>query len=134
MSAPNLQLIVNCPENSPAVVLSFLGELDQFTVTRAKQAVVALQGMESRTLILDLSRLEFLDAWGLGLCLSAHRRVAHRKLGLLVVAPEGQIRRILGLTRLDLCFPIADTLPQALALLPASAGKAPPDDALSTGH
>ncbi len=55
---------------------------------------------EGHALVVDLTQLEFIDSTGLGALIGAHRRASERKGSLRIVAPEGQILRLLRITGL----------------------------------
>ena len=67
-----------------------------------------------RELIIDLTRLEFLDSTGLGALIGAHKRAKEGGGRVSLVVQEGQILRLLRITGLLGVFPVYSTLDDAL--------------------
>ena len=66
-------------------------------------------------LIVDLTRLEFLDSTGLGALIGGQRRAKEFGGEVRLVAKEGQILRLLRITGLLNVFAVYPTLEDALA-------------------
>ena len=75
-------------------VLSVEGELDIATAPRMMSALnEALADMKS-ALVVDLSRVVFMDSTGLALLINARRRVVRLGQGFAIVCPGGPISRV----------------------------------------
>ena len=96
-------------------VLTVAGEIDHHTGDQLRQAL-DITGTTRPHVVIDMSRVTFMDSSGLASLLNAQRRLtrAGRKLSLIV--SEGPVARILQTTRLDTTFALADTPTQALDL------------------
>jgi len=68
-------------------------------LTRLRETLIG--EMNSRLILLDLSRVTAMDAAGLGLLSFLHTRAIGRGCTLKLVAPSPQVMHVLGLTRLD---------------------------------
>jgi len=78
-----------------------------------------LERMENlRVLVLDLSKIEQLDAGGLGILLLLRRWALQQKVQLKLVDPSPFVRRMLDATHLNSVFEIS-SLEQALCILRA---------------
>jgi anti-sigma B factor antagonist len=77
------------------------GRLDVRGASVAREALQAALKAGKGELVVDLSRVELLDATGLGVLVAAHRRarLAGRRLILRDAAPR--VARLLSLTRID---------------------------------
>ncbi len=77
------------------------GRLDVRGAPVAREALQAALKAGKGELVVDLSRVELLDATGLGVLVAAHRRarLAGRRLVLRDAAPR--VARLLSLTRID---------------------------------
>jgi anti-sigma B factor antagonist len=51
-----------------------------------------------RSLVVDLSRVDFMDSTGLALLINAHRRLTRRSKGFAVICPPGPLRRVFEVT------------------------------------
>jgi len=92
-------------------VLEAAGEMDTQSVVRLRTMLLAA----GSTAVLDLRRVSFMDASGLGVLATCGHRA--RRLGGVVrlVGPTRQIRQLLALTRLDQVLPVFESMEEALA-------------------
>jgi anti-sigma B factor antagonist len=101
------------------VILTVAGEIDIFTVARLRDQLFTLAA-DGRPLIVDLERVTFLGAAGLGALAGTARRAAARGASLHVVCARPQTRQLLWLTGLDRALRLARTLAEALQALSAA--------------
>ena len=76
------------------------GELDPHTAPLLKQQVDELAEGGSLDVVLDLSRLAFIDSSGLRVVISAHREMADRGGQLTLRSPSDTAQRLLEITGL----------------------------------
>ena len=76
------------------------GELDLFTAAELTQALREHE-RSARRLVLDLSKLRFLDSAGLALLIAQHRRAQHDGTQFAIANPTGEVRRVLAISGLD---------------------------------
>ena len=91
---PRHRLAVQERQDGDRCVLTPDGELDLFTVPELTRALRTCE-RRARTLVLDLSKLSFLDSAGLGLLLAQHRRAQKGGTLFCVANPRGEVRRVL---------------------------------------
>jgi anti-sigma B factor antagonist len=101
------------------VVITAAGEINIFTVARLRDQLFTLTS-DGQPLIVDLDRVTFLSAAGLGALVGAARRVAARGASLHVVCVRPQIRQLLQLTGLARTLRLVRTCTEALQTLPAA--------------
>ncbi|HEX8068146.1 MAG TPA: STAS domain-containing protein [Thermoleophilaceae bacterium] len=98
-------------EEGEQVRVAVGGELDLSSALTFDEEMRRAEELGPSTLILDLSRLKFLDSTGLRLILSAHSRAAKRGHRLAVVQGTEAVRRIFRLAgvtaRLDIVEDLA---------------------------
>ncbi|WP_329090998.1 MULTISPECIES: STAS domain-containing protein [unclassified Streptosporangium] len=89
------------PGNPRAQVVGVGSRLDVGTVARVRPRLHEAVDSGRGDLIVDLSRLEMIDATGLGVLVGTHRRAvgAERRLILRGVPPR--VMRVLAVTRLN---------------------------------
>ena len=97
------ELNVEEKESDKVPVLDVSGELDLTTVAMLRDPLLS-QATKSQAanLIVDLSRVEFIDSAGLALLVEARKRLAAESRTLtLVLSPGRQPERVLRLVRFD---------------------------------
>jgi anti-sigma B factor antagonist len=97
-----------------AVVVSIRGELDAFDVDELAEAFAAADHDGRRALVIDLSRVSFMDSTALGLVVRTVNEIADRGGSTRVVLPETSARRIFEITTLDRVLPVAESRADAL--------------------
>ena len=118
MSHPlRLEYDVRRVEDVP--VLSVNGEIDIYTAPVFKQAVVNLVSEGNQHLVIDLSKVTFMDSSGFGTLLGATKRLRPGGGGLYIAGANSTISRMLSLTRLDT---IMQTFPSVDAAVGAIGG------------
>jgi anti-sigma B factor antagonist len=69
----------------------------------------------ARSLVVDLSRVEFMDSTGLALVVRAQRQMRRRGRGFAVVCPDGPVRRIFEIMGMIGIFQVRASHETALA-------------------
>jgi len=90
-------LIVRTTRAGEEVIVSLEGELDLATMDAVRAALTAAVSPTAATVIVDIARLSFMDASGLGLLIAAHRRCADAGCRLTLRHPTGVVERILDI-------------------------------------
>jgi anti-sigma B factor antagonist len=114
------------------LLVSMEGELDISTADRlAEQVSLAVD--TDCPLVVDLTGCHFIDSTGLRCLLHAHRSLAGNEQPMGVVVHDGQVRKLLATTAIDLSVPVFDEVDDAVAFLAASKadGAAVPGRSLS---
>ena len=97
------------------VVVALDGELDASDAASVADAFTSVAARDPR-IIVDLTALEFIDCCALG-ALGRVRAQARQAGGdLLLAAPRGPVRRILGLTGLTGVFAVHASLDEAVRI------------------
>jgi anti-sigma B factor antagonist len=112
-----IDLAVDITSNGPWTVIAVSGEIDLFTAPKLREQFLAAldDGSGADRLIVDLSRVTFMDSTGLGVLIGALRRVNERGGRMALVCQEGPVLRVLELTRLHEVFAIRGSVDDALA-------------------
>jgi anti-sigma B factor antagonist len=74
------------------------GELDIATAPRLISVLNRAVQEALRSLVVDLSDVNFMDSTGLALLINAHRRLSRRRKGFAVVCPPGPLWRVFEVT------------------------------------
>jgi anti-sigma B factor antagonist len=85
------------------------GELDLATVPRVEQAVDATLAQGARTLVIDLSRLGFIDSSGLRLFIVLHQRAGAEGWRLSLIRPQKQAMTVFEVSGLEENLPFSES-------------------------
>jgi anti-anti-sigma factor len=101
--------------------ISVRGELDLSTAPELEGPLQAALESEEGSVLIDLSRCEFIDSTGIALIVRAWQHLDSGKNGraLVICSQNDQVRRVLEITGLELSIPVHTTRDEALAALTA---------------
>jgi len=99
--------------------IALIGDVDAYTSVGQLEPVMrqVFVSHQAHSLILNLSRLEFMDSSGFSVLLNAHRTAVGRGGKVVIASPLFPVARSLGITGLDRVIPVAETMEQAKILL-----------------
>src|SRR3954447_11271663 len=99
------------------------GEVDVYTAPRLRERLVELVEAGARSVIVDLSRVEFLGSTGLGVLVGALKRLRAAGGTLALVCGHERLLKIFRITALDRVFALYDSVEAATAATGADAGQ-----------
>jgi anti-sigma B factor antagonist len=108
-------LDISTADHGGRTVVHLDGELDAYTAPRLAACLDDLRrqaGGGAGAVVVDLTRVTFVDSTGLGVLVTAHRAAGGGSLQ--VVAPDPRVRRVFEMTSLDRLLTIRDSLADAL--------------------
>lgn len=97
-------------------VLTVAGELDVVGGPELRQQVMTQVREGNHDLVLDLTGVDFIDSFGLGVIVGALKRVRLLDGDLRLVVPEPRLRRVFEVCDLDRVFTLHLTLADALGV------------------
>jgi anti-sigma B factor antagonist len=103
------------PARAGVVLFALFGEVDLHVAPELRSRLTAAIEEGADYLVLDLSRVTFMDSMALGILLGALKRLRPTGGELRLVAPGNDLRRIFEITLLDQVFTINATRHEALA-------------------
>ena len=77
------------------------------------QALIKVVDQSTKPIVVDISKLDFIDSGGLGGLIEAYLRCRRLNRSFQLAAPQPRIQQMLALTRLTDLMPIQTTVPQA---------------------
>ena len=95
-------------------IVTPVGELDIYTVPLFRKVVLKLEGHRRHDLILDLSRLTFIDSSGLGSLIEIWQKVQTVDGEIAYVVSNPRILKVFKLVDLDKVFRVFPNLGRAL--------------------
>jgi anti-sigma B factor antagonist len=96
-------------EGSSALI-RIRGDFDLQVVDQVTEALTRIESEGPELLVVDLSRLSFMDSTGMGAVAAAHIRAREAGRRFAVVQPPAGVRQAFDRTRLDEVITIADDL------------------------
>jgi anti-sigma B factor antagonist len=102
------------------VVIVVEGELEITTAPRFKQLLVKAVDERKRAIVVDFSRLSFIDSTALGVLIAAQRRMHDDDARLAIVCTHPQVLNVFEITGIDTAFRIHPDRAAALAQVRAA--------------
>lgn len=103
-------------ERGEVVIARVRGELDIAVAPAMGDRIQAGVPTSARTLVIDLSDLDFMDSSGVAMLFSVARRLDSRRQELRVVSGSGHpVSRVLEIVEFDRAAPVHESLDEALA-------------------
>ena len=94
-------LDVTTEDRNGLVHLALVGELDLSTVAKVQEALRSIEASSPATLVVDLSKLSFLDSTGLRCIVTADERARQEGRRIVIVRGPDAVQRVFAITRLD---------------------------------
>lgn len=104
----NFKMETRSVESKPPII-ELTGEVDVYTAPQLKQQMIVLLEGGARALIVDLTKVEYLDSTALGVLIGGLKRLRERDGNVVLVCPSPRIRRVFEITGLDKIFDIYET-------------------------
>ena len=101
-------------ERDGTVVVELAGELDLYNAHTVRDALLGEAEKKPERLVVDLSRVTFIDSTGLGVLIEARTRLPNKR-AFILASPGLETRRALEISGLDRHFAVHDSLDAALA-------------------
>ena len=95
-----VELALSTRHAAEATVVTVIGELDVLTARRLMPQLDDIVRKRTGDAVIDLSRAEFIDSFGLTVLLGTQRRLERQGRSLTVICGEGPVRRAIEFARL----------------------------------
>ena len=94
-------LDVSTEDRDGLVHVALVGELDLSTVAKVQEELRRIEVNSPATLVVDLSKLTFLDSTGLRCIVTADERAREEGRRIVIVRGPDAVQRVFAITRLD---------------------------------
>ncbi len=94
-------LDVRTEDRDGLVHVSLVGELDLSTVAKVQEELRRVEASAPATLVMDLSKLTFLDSTGLRCIVVADERARDEGRRMVIVRGPDAVQRVFSITKLD---------------------------------
>jgi anti-sigma B factor antagonist len=116
------QLTLTVHQDGHGTVLGVDGEVDLATAPQLQAKLMDLvnEGTDGGVVV-DLTRVAFMDSTGIRVLLAAHQRAPARGVTIRLVCPEGPVLRVVRLTGAERVLPTYRSLVEAVGAQPSDA-------------
>jgi anti-anti-sigma factor len=94
-------LDVRTEDRNGLVHVALVGELDLSSVAKVQEELRRVEAAAPPTLVVDLSKLTFLDSTGLRCIVTADERARSEGRRIVIVRGPDPVQRVFSITRLD---------------------------------
>jgi anti-sigma B factor antagonist len=94
-------LEVRTEDRNGLVHVALVGELDLSTVAKVQEELRRVEAAAPATLVVDLSKLTFLDSTGLRCIVTADERARNEGRRIVIVRGPDAVQRVFAITRLE---------------------------------
>jgi anti-sigma B factor antagonist len=108
-----MELSLTTREIAGHQVVHVRGEVDVYTSSVLRERLIELIDGGARSVVVDLSRVDFLDSSGLGVLVGALKRLRTTEGDLSLVVASDKLLKIFKITALDRVFALHDTVEAA---------------------
>ena len=97
-----------------ALVIRVNGELDVYTAPKLSEALAEGLAGGNKTLVVDLTRVGFLDSTALGVLVGGHKKMAAQAVRLSLVIDDPHLSKIFRITGFEDLFTIYPSVAEAI--------------------
>jgi anti-sigma B factor antagonist len=101
-------LDVRTEDRNGLVHVALVGELDLSTVAKVQEELRKVEAAAPPTMVVDLSKLTFLDSTGLRCIITADERAREEGRRVVIVRGPDAVQRVFAITRLEDRLEIVD--------------------------
>jgi anti-anti-sigma factor len=94
-------LDVRTEDRNGLVHVALVGELDLSTVAKVQEELRRIEASSPATVVVDLSKLTFLDSTGLRCIVTADERAREEGRRMVIVRGPDPVQRVFAITRLE---------------------------------
>ena len=103
-------------------IIELEGEVDVYTAPQLKQQMISMLEGGARELIVNLTKVDYLDSTALGVLIGGLKRMREREGNMVLICPSPRIRRVFEITGLDKIFDIYNTEQESLEAMRKETG------------
>ncbi len=99
----------NIGMDGDVVIMSITGDLVASSVEEFKSQVAKLADKKFHFILVEMSKVNFMDSSGLGACMAVHKMLSGKNGMMVLARPSEPVGKVLRLTRADQKLNIAST-------------------------
>jgi anti-sigma B factor antagonist len=112
---PGMDLDLETGSVGDSALLTLRGEIDVYTAPRLRQGIIDLVDGGAVKIVVDMTKVDFLDSTGLGVLVGGLKRVRMKDGSLSIVATQDKILKIFDITGLNKVFAIHPSVDDAVS-------------------
>lgn len=128
----NVRIETNLRHRNDVPVLDVIGEIDIYTTPQFKEAISAAIEEGKPSIVINMSKVTYMDSSGFGTLLSATKRLRPFDGALYLAGCNDAITRMLQITRLNTIFGAYESEDEAVSAAEAAPRHASAPDATPT--
>jgi anti-sigma B factor antagonist len=113
------EVTVRLASSAGIQIIDVAGEIDVYSVSRLKTALVNALSEAPSEIILDIRKVRYIDSTGLGVLIGGLRRIREHGGSIKIVVIDVHIRKILEITGMSGIFALYETESEAVQNKPA---------------
>lgn len=82
------------------------GEVDIYTANNLKESIIDIISNNQEDIIIDASKLVYIDSTGLGVLIGALKRLKQKEKDIYIINARSNIKKIFNITGLDKIFKV----------------------------
>lgn len=112
-------LQINLTQAGPFPVLDLVGEVDAYTCSSFRDAMIKALNGQNASLIISMNGVEYIDSTGLGALVGGLKRASEKHGHIYIVCTNPQVTKVFEITGLIKVFPVYATVEEACESLKA---------------
>jgi len=116
-----MDLRIKVKKSDVVPVIELSGELDAYTCTRFREAMIEVIEDGNSSLIVSMEHVDYIDSSGLGTLVGGLKRASERSGKIGIICRNPQIKKVFEITGLDRVFPLFDSEEEAIKGMGAGA-------------
>ncbi len=110
-----MQTYLDFKMKDDALIVSIVGDLDHHQATQAREEIDrTMEAFKSKNLIMDFSKVEFMDSSGIGVVMGRYNKVKEKKGEILITGCSKYVKLILEMAGIFTIMDCCESLDEAL--------------------
>ncbi|QTQ13834.1 STAS domain-containing protein [Treponema parvum] len=98
-------------------IVDVLGEMDLYNSYKLKDLISKMIEKDIKAFVINLDKVDYIDSSGIGVLIYICTTVKKADLQLAITNVHGSVQKVISLTKLNVFFPIVDTVDNAVEKL-----------------
>ena len=104
-------------KNGEIYIIDVNGEMDLYNSYKLKELVMKMLEKNVKNFIINLEQVDYIDSSGIGALIYICSTMKKMNLKFAISNVHGSVKKVIELTKLMGCFPIANSVEEALLMI-----------------